>query len=127
MFPNVGQMVVALFQCLLRLMRPRSLQESAMNHAPPSLRYAGFYNQVMQTYLFGFAFCVVTPLMAPVALAYFFTAWLAARYCVLYIFERNYESGGLMWPVVFTQVRGWASGCKHARGTTLQSFTYTTS
>lgn len=48
MFPNVGQMVVALFQSLLRLMRPRSLQESAMNHAPPSLRYAGFYNQTMQ-------------------------------------------------------------------------------
>lgn len=52
------------------------------------------------------AFSVVTPLMAPVALVYFFTAWVSARYCVLYIFERNFESGGLMWPVVFTQVGG---------------------
>ena len=51
----------------------------------------------MQTFMFGMAFAVVTPIMLPVALAYFFTAYLAWRYCVLYIFERNFESGGLMW------------------------------
>lgn len=42
----------------------------------------------------GLAYGVTAPLIAPIALVFFFTAYITWRYCSLYIYERSYESGG---------------------------------
>lgn len=47
----------------------------------------------LQTFLVGLAYVVTAPLIAPVALLFFSTAYLTWRYAIVYVFERQYESG----------------------------------
>lgn len=54
--------------------------------------------------LLGFCFSVVAPLVVGVTCAYFVTAWIVWRYCALYVYERSYESGGQMFPLVYRSV-----------------------
>lgn len=41
----------------------------------------------------GLAYAVTAPLIAPIALLFFATAYITWRYAVIYIYERQYESG----------------------------------
>ncbi len=50
------------------------------------------------------SYAVIAPLVLPAALGFFFTAWLAWRYCCLYFYERSYESGGRLFETLFTLV-----------------------
>eukprot|EP01025_Chloroclados_australasicus_P044560 TRINITY_DN4839_c0_g1_i1.p1 TRINITY_DN4839_c0_g1~~TRINITY_DN4839_c0_g1_i1.p1 ORF type:complete len:864 (-),score=85.35 TRINITY_DN4839_c0_g1_i1:389-2929(-) len=54
--------------------------------------------------LIGLCFCVVQPLITPVCLLYFVIVGLITRYQLLYMKGEKYQSGGLMWSVVFDQV-----------------------
>lgn len=44
--------------------------------------------------LLGLVFCIICPLIAPVALAYFCVASLVWKYQVLYVYQQEYQSGG---------------------------------
>ncbi|KAG2489473.1 hypothetical protein HYH03_012109 [Edaphochlamys debaryana] len=106
-WPHAGSMLGAIFRSLLRLLVPRSLHQAAVLHMIPTSRAAGWYNGIVQVFMFGFAFAVVAPLILPCCCFFFFTGFFAYRYCILYVFERGYESGGRMWPVLFDQMMGF--------------------
>lgn len=55
----------------------------------------------------GLAYVVTAPLIAPVALLFFATGYITWRYAIVYIYERQYESGGSMFPVVADHVVGY--------------------
>lgn len=80
---------------------------------------------VLLMFLIGLSFSVVAPLLVPFSVAWFMFAWVAWRHNLTYVYQRKYESGGLMWPFVFNricvclglfQVRGCWSGCMHLGG-----------
>eukprot|EP01023_Acetabularia_acetabulum_P006466 TRINITY_DN12689_c0_g1_i4.p1 TRINITY_DN12689_c0_g1~~TRINITY_DN12689_c0_g1_i4.p1 ORF type:complete len:204 (+),score=19.40 TRINITY_DN12689_c0_g1_i4:2-613(+) len=54
--------------------------------------------------LIGLCFCVVQPLITPICFLYYFVVDLLSRYQFIYMKGEKYQSGGLMWPVVFDQV-----------------------
>lgn len=81
---------------------------------PPSVRGAGVYAALLQSMLVGLGYAATAPLVLPMCLLYFVTTYCVWRYSVLYVYERQYESGGRMWTVVLGQVGvQWRSIIRH--------------
>lgn len=57
------------------------------------------------------AYAVVSPLILPFGLLYFMLLWAVWRYQMLYVYQRQYESGGQFWPFVAHKVVGCALIC----------------
>jgi Calcium-dependent channel, 7TM region, putative phosphate/Cytosolic domain of 10TM putative phosphate transporter len=54
--------------------------------------------------LLGFTFCLICPIIAPLALLYFAVSYLVNKYHVLAVAKESYQSGGLVWLQVFNQL-----------------------
>lgn len=61
---------------------------------PPSVTV-----QVLMNFVMVCSMCVTSPLILPFGLLYFAGLWAVWRYQALYVYQRQYESGG--------QVGGW--------------------
>jgi hypothetical protein len=48
----------------------------------------------MLAILLGLAFCVVSPLIAPIALLYFLVNNIIGRYTLVYVYSERFQSGG---------------------------------
>jgi hypothetical protein len=59
---------------------------------------------VMMNYVMAMAYAAVSPLILPFGLLYFILLWPVWRYQMLYVYQRQYESGGQMWPFVAHKV-----------------------
>ncbi|KAG2454279.1 hypothetical protein HYH02_001310 [Chlamydomonas schloesseri] len=105
-WPHAGQMLAAILRTLLRWDIPKNLVRAAFAHMVPSARAATFYNVILQMFMFSSAFAVVAPIILPCAWFFFLTGFFAYRYSLLYIYERSYESGGRMWPILFGEIVG---------------------
>ncbi|GFR47417.1 hypothetical protein Agub_g9134 [Astrephomene gubernaculifera] len=105
-WPHLGCMAGAAARGLAGAALPRSWQDVFRIHSPPGYRFSSFYNGILQTHMVGLAYVVTAPLIAPIALLYFATAYLTWRYAAVYVYERQYESGGQMFPVLFDHLVG---------------------
>ncbi|KAG2426751.1 hypothetical protein HXX76_012808 [Chlamydomonas incerta] len=105
-WPHAGQMMAAILRTVLRVDIPKNMIRAAYAHMVPSARSATFYNVILQIFMFSSAFAVVSPIILPCAWMFFLTGFFAYRYSLLYIYERSYESGGRMWPVLFGEIIG---------------------
>ncbi|GAX72909.1 hypothetical protein CEUSTIGMA_g364.t1 [Chlamydomonas eustigma] len=81
---------------------PLTERDKAFLYQPCSIRYAFEVGVLLSTYLIGFSFAVVSPMVTLAAVCCFVMGWMFWRYAVLYIFIRKYESGGMMWPFLFS-------------------------
>eukprot|EP00887_Chlorella_sp_A99_P001230 scaffold14.g1230.t1 len=54
--------------------------------------------------LLGLVFCVICPIIAPLALLCLAFELLLMKYQLLWVFSAEYESGGKAWPIAFNQV-----------------------
>ncbi|GLI61840.1 hypothetical protein VaNZ11_004347 [Volvox africanus] len=106
-WPHLGSMAGAILRSLAGAGLPRSWQDAFLIHSPPGYRFSSFYNGIFQTLMVGLAYVVTAPLIAPIALLFFLTAYITWRYAIVYIYERQYESGGQMFPVVFSHMTGY--------------------
>ncbi|GIL64510.1 hypothetical protein Vafri_18391 [Volvox africanus] len=106
-WPHLGSMAGAILRSLAGAGLPRSWQDAFLIHSPPGYRFSSFYNGIFQTLMVGLAYVVTAPLIAPIALLFFLTAYITWRYAIVYIYERQYESGGQMFPVVFSHMMGY--------------------
>ena len=50
--------------------------------------------------LLGLVFCVIQPLMTPIALSYFLINSILYKYQLIYVHKPQFESGGMVIPVV---------------------------
>ncbi|KAJ9506276.1 hypothetical protein QJQ45_014057, partial [Haematococcus lacustris] len=73
-------------------------RERALLYSPTSVRVGVEWGQTSLVFLVVMAYSVVAPLVSLLGLAFFVMGWVSWRYSLLYIFIRQYESGGLMWP-----------------------------
>jgi hypothetical protein len=47
--------------------------------------------------LLGLTFCVISPLIAPVALLFFIVNNIVGRYQLVYVYAERFQSGGKVW------------------------------
>jgi hypothetical protein len=59
---------------------------------------------VLMMYLIALAFSVVAPLLVPFSVVWFMFAWVAWRHNLTYVYQRKYESGGMMWTFLFSRI-----------------------
>ncbi|KAH7620097.1 hypothetical protein Ndes2526B_g05351 [Nannochloris sp. 'desiccata'] len=54
--------------------------------------------------LLGLTFCIICPIIAPLALLYFGVNYLVNKYHLMAVAKESYQSGGLVWLHVFNQL-----------------------
>jgi hypothetical protein len=59
---------------------------------------------VLLIYLLSLTFSVVSPLVLPFSVIWFVFAWVQWRHNLCYVYQRKYESGGLMWTYMFSRI-----------------------
>ena len=62
----------------------------------PSFRGGRHFGAFFAVFIPGLCYSVINPVILPLCLCYFVTAWIAWKYCILYFYERCNESGGKM-------------------------------
>jgi hypothetical protein len=96
----------------LVLFLAKSRFAAATPRAKLKLQESAVYNQTYGTQipadtiaaLLGFTFCIICPIIAPLALLYFCISYLVNKYHVLAVAKESYQSGGLVWLQVFNQL-----------------------
>jgi hypothetical protein len=59
---------------------------------------------VLLIYLLALTFSVIAPLLLPFSVIWFVFAWVQWRHNLCYVYQRKYESGGLMWTYMFSRI-----------------------
>lgn len=95
----------SIFLAMLRFFRlapqPRTEREHALLCPGRNFRYGRDIGvQVMMNLVMVLGYAVVSPLIVPFGILYVALLYPVWRYQVLYVYQRQYESGGLMWPFV---------------------------
>lgn len=93
--------VCSLFLKRLISSTPRDFAEV---FAPVVTNYAWIYGQPMLIFTIVAIYSVIAPLILVVGVVYFTLGYYANKYCLLYVHHRRYESGGLIWPMVFRRI-----------------------
>lgn len=64
----------------------------------------------MMAMLFGFSFCVISPIIAPVVVVYFAMRYLIWKHQMVYVFRQEYQSGGQVRATPTGDGREWKHG-----------------
>jgi len=84
-------------------------REKALENPVRNCRYGRDVGiPVLTNFVMVYAYAVVSPLILPFGLLYFILLWAVWRYQMLYVYQRQYESGGQFWPLVAHKVVGCA-------------------
>jgi len=67
---------------------------------PGPLYYGRAYADALLVFLFSIAYCVVAPLVVPFGAMYFAGAYIVFKRQLAYVYEKEYETGGALWPGV---------------------------
>ncbi|KAK9819243.1 hypothetical protein WJX81_003710 [Elliptochloris bilobata] len=102
MYPHIG-FLVGLFR-LCGACKLRHKRERVAAVWPHSVRYGREVGTIMLMYIVALAYAASSPMILPFTLAYFIVSWVFWRYNVLYVSERCFESGGLFWDQIFSQI-----------------------
>lgn len=94
---------MAIVTSVLKWMRimplSRTAHDKAFDCPPRNCRYGRDIGiPVMMNFVMVLAYALVAPLVLPFGLVYFALLWAVWRYQSLYVYQRQYESGGQMWP-----------------------------
>jgi hypothetical protein len=79
-------------------------RDMSLTYGPRTPRYGFEMGHVLLIYLLSLTFSVVAPLLLPFSVVWFVCAWVQWRHNLCYVYQRKYESGGLMWTYVFSRV-----------------------
>eukprot|EP00879_Flechtneria_rotunda_P012611 GHRR01013169.1.p1 GENE.GHRR01013169.1~~GHRR01013169.1.p1 ORF type:complete len:1229 (+),score=453.96 GHRR01013169.1:316-3687(+) len=79
-------------------------RDQSLTYGPRTPRYGFEMGHMLLMYLIPLAFSVVSPLLLPFSVVWFAFAWVAWRHNLSYVYQRKYESGGLMWIFLFSRI-----------------------
>lgn len=91
-------LLMNLFQRTFFKMTPR--QQYTLNQ-PPSFSYMATYGSLFIAFMVSLAYCLVAPLITPLAASLFGIAYLALKYQMFYVYTTKIENGGNWWPRIF--------------------------
>ena len=69
----------------------------------PRVTYGWIYPSLMMVLMIVITYACISPLMAPLGVLYYISAYYMYKYQLLYVFINEYQSGGFMWYAVFTR------------------------
>lgn len=99
--------MTAIFRWLRIIPRPKTARDRALTLPMRNCRYGRDVGiPLMMNYVMVLAYAVISPLILPFGLLYFILLWPVWRYQMLYVYQRQYESGGQFWPFVAHKVVG---------------------
>ena len=49
-------------------------------------------------------YAIINPVILPLGLAYFITAWIVWKHCILFVYEHSHESGGGQFETLFRNI-----------------------
>ncbi|KAF8073110.1 AAP5 [Scenedesmus sp. PABB004] len=79
-------------------------RDKSLTYGPRTPRYGFEMGHILLMYLIALAFAIVSPLLLPFSVVWFAFAWLAWRHNLQYVYQRKYESGGMMWIFLFSRI-----------------------
>ena len=79
-------------------------RDKSLTSGPRTPRYGFEMGHVLLIYLLSMTFSVVAPLLLPFSVAWFVFAWVQWRHNLCYVYQRKYESGGVMWTYMFSRI-----------------------
>ncbi|UPQ98976.1 calcium-dependent channel protein [Chloropicon primus] len=68
---------------------------------PKSFMYGREAGTSLLMTLIGVAYCSTSPITVAIVAIYFLGIFVVIRHHLLYVYARNYESGGELWPILF--------------------------
>jgi len=102
---------MAVVRCILKWLHivpwAKTARDKALETPVRNCRYGRDIGiPVLMNFVMVLAYTVVSPLILPFGLLYFVFLWAVWRYQMLYVYQRQYESGGQFWPLVAHKVVG---------------------
>jgi hypothetical protein len=55
-------------------------------------------------FVIGFAYAPIAPLIIPWVVLFYAITWLFGKYLLIYVYNPEFDSGGLFWPVIFNRM-----------------------
>ncbi|KAJ9085810.1 hypothetical protein DSO57_1010360 [Entomophthora muscae] len=110
MILGIGYFPVQLLQLgpvfffLFRRMFSKTPRDFAEILAPVYTDYGWLYGQPLLVFATVMTYSVISPVILIVGTLYFTIGHFVTKYCLLYVYYRNYESGGLLWPLAFRRI-----------------------
>lgn len=79
-------------------------RDKSLTYGPRTPRYGFEMGHMLLMYLIALAFAIVSPLLLPFSVVWFAFAFLAWRHNLSYVYQRKYESGGMMFIFLFSRI-----------------------
>ena len=70
----------------------------------PVLYYPFFTTTQILLFVIVTTYSIISPLILPFGLVHFAISYIILKYCLLYVYEMPWESGGKLWPLLFDQM-----------------------
>lgn len=92
-WPHDGTVLFVFFRGV-GLHLPNGPRDKWIIRSAPSYRSGRHYGAFMATYIMALSYAAIAPLILPITLLYFLTAFLTWRYCAIHFYEPAYDGGG---------------------------------
>lgn len=99
-WPHDGTVLFVFFRAI-GLHRPQCERDEWIIRSPPSYRGARHFGSFLAIYIMSMSYAMIAPIILPIALMFFFTAYISWRYAAFHFYEPCYEGGGKMWSLIF--------------------------
>ena len=100
-WPHDGTVLFQGLRLLRLAAQPFTERERWIIRSTPSFRSARHYASFLLIFIIGASYGVISPFSLPLALAFFFTSWMAWKYNATHFYQPNYESRGEVWLIVY--------------------------
>lgn len=102
-WPHDGTVLFVLIR-YMGLKVPKCDRDRMVIRTNPGFRGGRHYGALMMVFIPGLCYGVINPVILPLCLGYFLTAWIAWKYAIVYFYERSHESGGQMFEQVYDHI-----------------------
>jgi hypothetical protein len=99
-WPHDGTVLFVFFRAI-GLHRPKCPRDEYIIRMAPSYRGGRHYGAFLAIYVMALGYSVVAPLILPLALLFFFTAWMTWRYSAIHFYQPCYEGNGRIFELLF--------------------------
>ncbi|KAF9173666.1 hypothetical protein BGX20_002502 [Mortierella sp. AD010] len=104
MFPLQLLQIADLFRLIIQRYTAKTPRDYAEARAPPELPYGVVYANTTLIFVIILIYSCMKPMILIFGVIYFALAYLVFKYQLLYVYFHPYESGGQMWPMVYSRM-----------------------
>ena len=99
-WPHDGTILFVFFRAV-GMFRPKSDRDDWVIRSTPSYRGGRHYGSFLCIFIMCLSYAVIAPIILPLALCFFFTAWVAWRYAAIHFYEPCYDGKGRVYELTY--------------------------